>query len=69
MLAYVDLHIADAFAIKGIRILKKPNAPPFVVFPAAREGTKWADIAHPLNMEARGACLQLILYEYERTQK
>ena len=67
VLAFAELHIDDSFAVKRIRILKKPDRPPFVVFPAEKgEGGQWVDIAHPLNSETRAACLSLILDEYRR---
>ena len=68
-LAFVELHIAGAFAIKRIRILKKPDRAPFVVFPAERRaetGSTWFDIAHPLTSESRAECLRLIMAEYKK---
>ncbi len=50
LMAFAELLIADAFVIKGIRVLKKAepgNDEPFVVFPA--EG-HW--ILKPLNSRA-----------------
>lgn len=70
VLAHVELQIAGAFAIKGIRILSKKPGDAFIVFPAeknkGRETQEWFDIAHPLTAEARGACLRLILAEYAK---
>lgn len=72
LIAFAELLIADAFVIKGIRILAKNGdgpAEPFVVFPAEK-GTgyaadRWFDLAHPVTAEARAACITLILAKYK----
>lgn len=76
LLAFVELTIADAFVIKGIRILAKEPGAEFVVFPAEKRkgtddpaGQQWFDIAHPITAEARGAALRLILDEYAKAKK
>jgi len=76
LMAFAELMIADAFVIKGIRILKKvePNDDlPFVVFPAekGKEATadRWFDLAHPITAEARTAATTLILAKYAEVTK
>ena len=70
LLAFAELMIADAFVIKGIRILGKADEPtePFVVFPAEKgkgaTADRWFDLAHPVTMEARNAAIGLILAKY-----
>lgn len=73
LMAYADLLIADAFVIKGIRVLKKAepgNDEPFVVFPAERgkgaSADRWFDLAHPITAEARSAAIGLILSRYRQ---
>lgn len=73
LMAYADLLIADAFVIKGIRVLKKAepgNDEPFVVFPAERgkgaSADRWFDLAHPITAEARNAAIGLILSRYRQ---
>lgn len=68
LLAFAELTIADAFVIKGIRVLKR-NEPgedaPFVVFPAEKgkgqAADRWFDVAHPVTAEARAAACALVL--------
>lgn len=76
LMAFAELMIADAFVIKGIRVLKKAepgNNEPFVVFPAEKgkgaEGDRWFDLAHPVTAEARAAAIKLILEQYEKVNK
>lgn len=76
LMAFVELMIADAFVIKGIRVLAKTepgNDEPFVVFPAEKgKGTtadRWFDLAHPVTPAARTAALTLILTEYARQKQ
>lgn len=76
LMAFAELMIADAFVIKGIRVLAKNepgNDAPFVVFPAEKgkgsTADRWFDLAHPVSPEARTAALTLILAEYERQMK
>ena len=71
LLAFAELVIADAFVIKGIRILKKEEAgndEPFVVFPAEKgkgvAAERWFDLAHPVTAEARTAASHVILARY-----
>ncbi|MBI2787766.1 MAG: septation protein SpoVG family protein [Elusimicrobia bacterium] len=71
LMAFADLTIADAFVIKGIRVLKKAepgNDEPFVVFPAEKgkgaTADRWFDLAHPITAEARNAAIGLILEKY-----
>lgn len=75
LVAFAELMIADAFVIKGIRILKKNGEPdgitsdePFVVFPAEKgkgaTADRWFDLAHPVTAEARTAAIGLILEKY-----
>lgn len=71
LLAFAELMIADAFVIKGIRVLGKTepgNDEPFVVFPAEKgkgaTADRWFDLAHPVTAEARTAALTLILDKY-----
>ena len=73
LLAFAELTIADAFVIKGIRVLKKAepgNDEPFVVFPAEKgkgaTADRWFDLAHPITAEARTACIGLILEKYRQ---
>lgn len=70
LLAYAELTIGDAFVIKGIQILQKPGARPFVVFPAQEVKSapgRWDDLAHPCTPVAREAAVKLILEEYAKT--
>ncbi|PIR16057.1 MAG: hypothetical protein COV48_10985 [Elusimicrobia bacterium CG11_big_fil_rev_8_21_14_0_20_64_6] len=73
LMAFAELMIADAFVIKGIRILKKAEPgsdDPFVVFPAERgkgsAADRWFDLAHPVTAEARTAAIGLILEKYRQ---
>ena len=73
LMAFAELMIADAFVIKGIRVLKKVepgNDEPFVVFPAEKgRGTssdRWFDLAHPVTAEARTAAIGLIMEKYHQ---
>lgn len=73
LLAFAELMIADAFVIKGIRVLKRAEPgddEPFVVFPAEKgRGTasdRWFDLAHPVTAEARSAATCLILERYRQ---
>ena len=73
LMAFAELMIADAFVIKGIRVLKKlepGNDEPFVVFPAEKgKGAatdRWFDLAHPVTAEARSAAIGLILERYRQ---
>lgn len=65
ILAFAELMIADAFVIKGIRILKPINDAPFVVFPAEKgrgaTADRWFDVAHPISPEARKAAVEAVL--------
>jgi DNA-binding cell septation regulator SpoVG len=72
-MAFAELMIADAFVIKGIRVLKKAepgNDEPFVVFPAEKgkgaTADRWFDLAHPITAEARTASIGLILEKYQQ---
>ncbi|MEK7390394.1 MAG: septation protein SpoVG family protein [Elusimicrobiota bacterium] len=74
LMAFAELLIADAFVIKGIRILKKSepgNDEPFVVFPAEKgRGTssdRWFDLAHPVTVEARDAAVAVVLERYRQS--
>ena len=76
LMAFAELMIADAFVIKGIRVLKKAepgNDEPFVVFPAEKgkgaTADRWFDLAHPVTAEARSAAIGLILKEYAKVGK
>ena len=73
LLAFAELTIADAFVIKGIRVLKREEAgedEPFIAFPAEKgKGTaadRWYDLAHPTTVEARGAATALLLSRYRQ---
>jgi stage V sporulation protein G len=73
LMAFAELMIADAFVIKGIRVLKKAepgNDEPFVVFPAEKgkgaTADRWFDLAHPVTAEARTAAISLILAKYRQ---
>ena len=73
LLAFAELVIADAFVIKGIRVLKKDEAgndDPFVVFPAEKgkgvAAERWFDLAHPVTAEARTAASEVILTRYRQ---
>ena len=73
LMGFADLIIADAFVIKGIRVLKKAepgNEEPFVVFPAEKgrgaTADRWFDVAHPVTAEARTAAVGLILEKYRQ---
>ncbi len=74
LLAFAELMIAEAFVIKGIRVLKKDepgNDEPFVVFPAEKGkgamADRWFDLAHPTTAEARTAAIGLILARYRES--
>jgi DNA-binding cell septation regulator SpoVG len=73
LLAFAELTIADAFVIKGIRVLKREEAgddEPFVVFPAEKgKGAaqdRWFDVAHPVTAEARSAATALVLERWRQ---
>ncbi len=73
LLAFAELTIADAFVIKGIRVLKRAEAgedEPFVVFPAEKgkgaAADRWFDVAHPVSAEARAAASAIVLEAYRR---
>jgi DNA-binding cell septation regulator SpoVG len=73
LMAFAELYIADAFVIKGIRVLKKAepgNDEPFVVFPAEKgkgaTADRWFDLAHPVTAEARTAAIALIMTKYRQ---
>ena len=76
LLAFAELVIADAFVIKGIRVLKREepgNDEPFVVFPAEKgKGAaqdRWFDVAHPVTAEARAASIALVLERYRQARE
>jgi DNA-binding cell septation regulator SpoVG len=76
LLAFAELTIADAFVIKGIRVLKRDepgNDEPFVVFPAEKgKGAaqdRWFDVAHPVTAEARAVSIALVLERYRQTRE
>ncbi len=76
LLAFAELVIADAFVIKGIRVLKRDEAgndEPFVVFPAEKgrgaAQDRWFDVAHPVTAEARAASSALVLESYRRARE
>ena len=73
LLAFAELTIADAFVIKGIRVLKREEPgedEPFVVFPAEKgkgaAADRWFDVAHPVSAEARAAASAIVLEAYRR---
>jgi stage V sporulation protein G len=73
LLAFAELTIADAFVIKGIRVLKREEAgedEPFVVFPAEKgkgaAADRWFDVAHPVTSEARAAASALVLERWRQ---
>jgi stage V sporulation protein G len=73
LMAFAELIIADAFVIKGIRVLKKAEPgtdEPFVVFPAEKgrgaTADRWFDLAHPVTAEARMAATALIMEKYRQ---
>lgn len=73
LLAFADLTIADAFVIKGIRVMMaqatadKP-ARPFIGFPSkkGKGENDYMDIAHPITSEAYHAVRDTVLRAYER---
>lgn len=78
LLGFAELTIADAFVIKGIRILAKSEGSakdraPFVVWPAergrGRDMDRWYDVAHAINTEARIAAVTSIMEAYENTRR
>jgi DNA-binding cell septation regulator SpoVG len=76
LLAFAELTIADAFVIKGIRVLKREepgNDEPFVVFPAEKgKGAaqdRWFDVAHPVTAEARTVSIALVLERYRQARE
>src|SRR5271154_262942 len=76
LLAFAELIIADAFVIKGIRVLKREepgNDEPFVVFPAEKgKGAaqdRWFDVAHPVTAEARAVSIALVLERYRQARE
>ena len=73
LLAFAELTIADAFVIKGIRVLKRDEAgndEPFVVFPAEKgkgsAADRWFDVAHPVTAQARAAATALVLERWRQ---
>jgi DNA-binding cell septation regulator SpoVG len=78
LLAFAELIIADAFVIKGIRVLKRAEVEEggeeaFVVFPAEKgKGAaqdRWFDVAHPVTAEARAAAIALVLEGYRHAKE
>jgi len=76
LLAFAELVIADAFVIKGIRVLKRSEPgddEPFVVFPAEKgkgaSQDRWFDVAHPVTAEARAAACALVLERYREARE
>ena len=76
LLAFAELLIADAFVIKGIRVLRREEAgddEAFVVFPAEKgrgaASDRWFDVAHPLTAEARAAACALVLERYRQARE
>lgn len=75
LLGFADVTIAEAFVIKGIRILMgKASADrpagPFISFPA-RKGTgklegQYVDIAHPITSQAYHAVRDCVLAAYAK---
>lgn len=71
LLAFAELVIADAFVIKGIRVLRHRDegGKVFVVFPAekgkGKSADRWYDVAHPTSTEARTAAEKVVLDRYE----
>ena len=71
LLAFAELTIADAFVIKGIKILER-DAEKFVVFPAEKgkgDKDRWYDVAHPCTLEARDAAVRAILDAYDAAKR
>jgi len=75
LLAFAELLIADAFVIKGIRVLKREEPgedEPFVVFPAEKgkgqSQDRWFDVAHPVTAEARAVACALVLERYQQAR-
>lgn len=73
LLAFAELTIADAFVIKGIRVLMRKedgDNEPFVVFPAEKgkgsAADRWFDVAHPVTVEARAAATALVLERWRQ---
>lgn len=73
VVAFAELKIADAFVIKNIRVMQTTDhersidGELFVCFPGERArggGTRWNDVAHPTNREARDAAVHVILVAY-----
>ncbi len=71
MLGFADVVIADAFVIRGVRILRnKEKGDAFLSFPA-RKGTgaqegKYFDVAHPITAAARQAVIDSVLAAYAK---
>ena len=72
LLGFADLVIAEAFVIKGIRIVAvkgEEGTPgePFISFPS-RKGTgqdKYFDVAHPITAEAHQRAKEVVLEAYQ----
>ncbi len=74
LLAMAELTIADAYVIKGLRVLARRDGPdraPFVVWPAekGKGSDRWFDIAHPITAEARTAALTAVLAAFEKSKE
>ena len=76
LLAFAELIIADAFIIKGIRVMKREceaDEEAFIVFPAEKgkgvAGDRWFDVAYPVTAEARVAATTAILAAYRAMPK
>jgi len=73
LVAFAELVIADAFVIRGLRVLQsleRGDEEPFVVFPAERgkgeSADRWFDVAHPVTAEARAAATAVVLERWRQ---
>ncbi|MRR51736.1 MAG: septation protein spoVG [Rhodocyclaceae bacterium] len=68
LLAFANITIDNAFAVRGIKIIQGTSGP-FIAMPSRKlaDGT-YKDIAHPINAQTRQELERQILAEYEKTR-
>lgn len=69
LLAFASVNIADAFAIRGVKVLQGRNGP-FVSMPQMKNGKgEWQDICFPTTKEGREMLNQVVLAEYQNVKE
>jgi len=64
--AYASINLNDCFAIRNVKVVDSSKGL-FIAMPSRKkkDGT-YADVAHPLNSETRGAIEDAVISEYRR---